>query len=136
MGDLERYIVEEWAEDFHGGRLNRREFLRRVALMAGGTAVALPVLRELGILTTPEEVASASASAPVVTAQAGGVTVPPDDPTLMAGGLTFPMGTVTMQAYQARPKSTGPAPGVIVIPDKRGILENLKNVCRKQDRLA
>src|SRR5574337_1594660 len=98
MGDLERYIVDEWAEDFRDGRLNRREFLRRVALMAGGTAVALPVLRELGVMTTQEEVAAASASAPVVSAQSGGVTVSPDDPALEAGGVTFPLGTVTVQA--------------------------------------
>ena len=136
MGDLERYIVEEWAEDFHGGRLNRREFLRRVALIAGGTAVALPVLRELGVLTTPEEVASASSSAPVVTAQAGGVTVPPDDPALVAGAVTFPMGPVTIQAYQARPKSTDPAPGVIVIHENRGLLEHFKDVCRRLAKLG
>ena len=136
MGDLERYIVEEWAEDFHGGRLNRREFLRRVALMAGGTAVALPVLRELGVLATPEEVAAASAAAPVVTAQAGGVTVSPDDPALVAGGVTFPLGTVTIQAYQARPKSTDPMPGVIVIHENRGLLEHFKDVCRRLAKLG
>src|SRR2546425_73434 len=70
MGDLERYIVEEWAEDYQDGRLNRREFLRRVALMAGGTAVALPVLRQLGVGATLEEISAATAQAPVVVAQA------------------------------------------------------------------
>src|SRR2546426_1823999 len=91
MGDLERYIVEEWAEDYEDGRLNRREFLRRVALMAGGTAVALPVLSQLGVAATLQEGAAASAGTPVpqagpggsgrgVVAQAVGVTVPPDDP--------------------------------------------------------
>ncbi len=136
MGDLERYIVEEWAEDFHSGRLNRREFLRRVALMVGGTAVALPVLRELGVMTTPEEVAAASSSAPVVTAQAGGITVPPDDPALQAGGVTFPMGPVAIQGYQARPKSADPAPGVIVIHENRGLLEHFKDVCRRLAKLG
>src|SRR2546428_11342523 len=74
MGDLERYIVEEWAEDYQDGRLNRREFLRRVALMAGGTAVALPVLRQLGVGATLEEISAATSQAPVVVAQAAGVT--------------------------------------------------------------
>lgn len=136
MGDLERYIVDEWAEDFRDGRLNRREFLRRVALMAGGTAVALPVLRELGVMTTQEEVAAASASGPVVSAQSGGVTVSPDDPALEAGGVTFPLGTVTVQAYQARPKSTDPVPGVIVIHENRGLLEHFKDVCRRLAKLG
>src|SRR5438046_1291376 len=64
MGDLERYIVEEWAEDYEDGRLNRREFLRRVALMAGGTAVALPVLSQLGVTATLQEAAEASGGPP------------------------------------------------------------------------
>ncbi len=142
MGDLERYIVEEWAEDYEDGRLNRREFLRRVALMAGGTAVALPVLRQLGVTATLEEVAAATAHAPVphagfagsgrsTVAQASGVTVPPDDPSLEAGMVTFPMGTVTISAYVARPKLKGPVPGVVVIHENRGLLEHFKDVCRR-----
>lgn len=131
MGDLERYIVEEWAEDYEDGRLNRREFLRRVALMAGGTAVALPVLRQLGVTATLEEVAAATAHAPVAVAQASGVTVPPNDPSLEAGMVTFPMGTVTISAYVARPKLKGPVPGVVVIHENRGLLEHFKDVCRR-----
>jgi carboxymethylenebutenolidase len=136
MGDLERYIVEEWVEDYQDGRLNRREFLRRVTLMAGGTALVLPVLRELGIATTVEEVAAASSSAPVSVAQAGGVTVPPDDPALEGGMVTFPMGTVTLQAYQARPKSKDPVPGVLVIHENRGLLEHFKDVCRRLAKIG
>src|SRR5437867_7778139 len=96
MGELERYIVEEWAEDYEDGRLNRREFLRRVALMAGGTAVALPILSQLGVTATVRGAAAASAGTPVpqprpgglgrtVVAQAPGVTVPPDTPALEGG---------------------------------------------------
>ncbi len=136
MGDLERYIVEEWSEDYRDGRLNRREFLRRVALMAGGTAVALPVLRQLGVGTTLEEVTAATAQAPVVGAQAAGVTVPPNDPSLEGGMVMFPMGAVTISAYLARPKARGPAPGIIVIHENRGLLEHFKDVCRRLAKLG
>ena len=136
MGDLERYIVEEWAEDYQDGRLNRREFLRRVALMAGGTAVALPVLRQLGVGATLEEISAATAQAPVVVAQAAGVTVPPDDPSLEGGMVTFPMGAVTVSAYLARPKFRGPAPGIVVIHENRGLLEHFKDVCRRLAKLG
>src|SRR5574341_1724020 len=144
MGDLERYIVEEWAEDYEDGRLNRREFLRRVALMAGGTAVALPVLRQLGVTATLEEVAAATVHAPVpqagsgrsVVAQASGVTVPPDDPSLEGGMVTFPVGTVTIVAYLARPKVKGPTPGIVVIHENRGLLEHFKDVCRRLAKLG
>src|SRR3989442_10559787 len=147
MGDLERYIVEEWAEDYEDGRLNRREFLRRVALMAGGTAVALPILSQLGVTATLQEVAAASAGTPVpqarpgglgrtVVAQASGVTVPPDDPALEGGMVTFPMDTVTISAYLARSKFKGPVPGVIVIHENRGLLEHFKDVCRRLAKLG
>jgi len=147
MGDLERYIVEEWAEDYEDGRLNRREFLRRVALMAGGTAVALPILSQLGVTATLQEVAAASAGTPVpqarpgglgrtVVAQASGVTVPPDDPALEGGMVTFPMDTVTISAYLARPKLKDPAAGIIVIHENRGLLEHFKDVCRRLAKLS
>src|SRR2546430_526705 len=147
MGDLERYIVEEWAEDYEDGRLNRREFLRRVALMAGGTAVALPILSQLGVTATLQEVAAASTGTPVpqarpgglgrtVVAQASGVTVPPDDPALEGGMVTFPMDTVTISAYLARSKFKGPVPGIIVIHENRGLLEHFKDVCRRLAKLG
>src|SRR2546422_3037878 len=136
MGDLERYIVEEWAEDYRDGRLNRREFLRRVALMAGGTAVALPVLRQLGVGATLEEISAATVQAPVVVAQAAGVTVPPDDPSLEGGMVAFPMGAVTVSAYLARPQFRGPAPGAVVIHENRGLLEHFKDVCRRLAKLG
>ena len=131
MGDLERYIVEEWAEDYRDGRLNRREFFRRVALMAGGTVMAVPVLEQLGVSATPQEVAAAAAQTPVAVAQVSGVTVPPDDPALQAGMVTFPMGSVTVLAYLARPKSSGSVPGIVVIHENRGLLEHFKDVCRR-----
>ena len=60
MSDLQRYILEEWAEEYEEGRLNRREFLRRTVLMAGGTALAVPVLQSLGVTASLEEVSAAS----------------------------------------------------------------------------
>src|SRR3989475_12047274 len=136
LGALERSTGEEGAEDSGDGRLNRREFLRRVALMAGGTAVALPVLRQLGVGATLEEISAATAQTPVVVAQAAGVAVPPDDPSLEGGMVTFPMGAVTVSAYLARPKFRGPAPGAVVIHENRGLLEHFKDVCRRLANLG
>lgn len=130
MSDLQQYIVEEWAEDYRDGRLNRREFLRRISLMAGGTALAVPLLERLGITATLEEVSTASAGG-AQTAQAQGLTVPADDPALEAGMVTFPMGTVTSHAYRARPRGGSAVPGVIVIHENRGLLEHFKDVCRR-----
>lgn len=131
MADLQRYILEEWTEEYTQGRMGRREFLRRVAMMSGGAVLALPVLQTLGVVASAEEVAQA-ASGPVAQAvQAPGVTVPPDDPAIDARNVTFPSGSVQVQGYLARPRGGGQVPGVVVIHENRGLLEHFRDVVRR-----
>lgn len=129
--DLDRYILTEWTEEYKEGRLKRREFLRRVVLMSGGAALALPVLSGLGVAASAEEVSRAAASTPPVAAQAPGVTVPPNDPAIEARDVTFPMGATQMLGYLAAPRSGGPAPGVLVIHENRGMLPHFPDVARR-----
>ncbi|MGQ0550409.1 MAG: hypothetical protein ACT4PY_12165, partial [Armatimonadota bacterium] len=75
MTDTERYVLEEWAEDHQQGRLGRRELLRRVAMMAGGAALAIPVLQSLGLSASSVEVAEAASGTAPLIAQGSGVTV-------------------------------------------------------------
>lgn len=131
MADLQRYILEEWAEEYTQGRVSRREFLRRVALMSGGAAVALSVVQGLGFAASPDEIAQAATSDPPLVAQGPGVTVPPDDPAIEVRNVSFPLGTVQVLAFLAQPKSGGPVPGVIVIHENRGLLEHFKDVARR-----
>ncbi len=130
MADLQRYILEEWAEEYVQGRMGRREFLRRVALMSGGAALALPVLRTLGVGASAEEIAQAAG--PIAqAAQAPGITAPPDDPAINGRNVTFPSGTVQVQGYVALPRAGGPVPGVLVIHENRGLLEHFRDVARR-----
>lgn len=131
MGDLEQYIVEEWAEDYRQGLLNRREFLRRTVLMAGGTALALPVLNHVGVIASIDEIAEAASTHPLTTAQMGGATVPPDDPAIGAQMVSIEFGTIPLFAYRVQPKRSGPAPGVVVIHENRGLVEHIKDVTRR-----
>jgi carboxymethylenebutenolidase len=133
MSDLQRYIVEEWAEAYHQGRMARRELLRRIALMAGGAVLAAPLLQSLGLTASPVEIAEAASSAPILVAQQPGVTVPPDDPAIEAGMVNYPLTQIQASGigYLARPKSGGPHPGVIVVHENRGLLEHYKDVCRR-----
>jgi carboxymethylenebutenolidase len=137
MSDLQRYVLEEWAEDYEQGRLSRREFLRRTVLMAGGTALAVPVLQSLGVTASLDEVSAASgASAPQV-AQTSGITVPPTDPGLESAGMvSYASGGVTVHAYLSRPKGAGPFPAVVVIHENRGLLEHFKDVTRRLAKLG
>lgn len=131
MTDMEKYVVEEWAEEYQAGRLNRREFLRRITIMAGGVATAIPMLSSLGLAATQSELEAAAASRATIAAAAAGVTVPPDDPSLTAGMITFPMGAVQVHAYLSQPRSAGAHPAVLVIHENRGLLEHFKDITRR-----
>lgn len=131
MTDMQRYVVEEWAEEYQQGRLARREFLRRMTLMSGGVALAVLVLRSLGVTATQAEIAAAASAEPPVVAQAPGVTVPPDDPALEASMMSFPSGTMQVLGHLARPKGGGPYPAVLIIHENRGLLEHFKDVARR-----
>jgi carboxymethylenebutenolidase len=132
MTDMQRYVVEEWAEDYRAGRLGRREFLRRITIMAGGAALATPVLSALGLAASPAELEAAAAAPPAIAAAAAaGVTVPPDDPSLTAGMITFPLASGQGIAYLAQPKGGGPYPAVLIIHENRGLLEHFKDVARR-----
>lgn len=136
MSDLQRYIIEEWAEDYRDGRLSRREFLRRTAMMAGGVTLAIPMLGSLGVSASADEVAQAASTGPATVAQASGVTVPENDPAITAGMASYASGGTPVVAYQARPRSGGPAPGVVVIHENRGLLDHFKDVARRLAKLG
>jgi carboxymethylenebutenolidase len=136
MTDMQRYVVEEWAEEYLAGRLARREFLRRMVLMFGGVGFAVPALQGLGVAATPAEVAAAASAGPTILAQAAGVTVPPDDPALEAAMISFPSGAVQVQGYLARPKAGGPFPAVLIIHENRGLLDHFKDVARRLAKLG
>jgi carboxymethylenebutenolidase len=133
MTDHQKYIVEEWAEDYRDGRLARREMLRRIVLMAGGVALASGVLKNLGLTASEVEIAEAAASAPTVVAQQEGITVRPDDPTIQVEMITYPRsgGPEPNIGYLARPRSGGPYPGIVIIHENRGLLEHFKDVARR-----
>lgn len=131
MTDFERYILDEWADDYRSGRLPRREFLRRVAVLSGGAAAGLAVLTGRGFPTSADEIVRAAETPAPLRAQASGVTVPPDDPALDGKMVSFAGGGGTTMAYLAVPRNKPKAPGVIVNHENRGLLEHFKDVCRR-----
>jgi carboxymethylenebutenolidase len=105
--------------------------------MAGGTALAVPVLQSLGVAASLDEVSAASGTPAPQIAQASGVTVAPTDPALeSAGMISYASGGVAVQAYLSRPKGAGPFPAVVVIHENRGLLEHFKDVTRRLAKLG
>ncbi len=135
LSDMGRYILEEWAEDYRKGLLDRREFLRRVAVFAGSTAAALPLLRALGDAAEASELADATAQVPPPQ-QTQGITVPPDDPAIQAEIISFPAGGITVRAYLARPRNRPQAPGIVVVHENRGLVEHIKDVARRLSKVG
>jgi carboxymethylenebutenolidase len=93
--------------------MDRREFLEKLATIAGGTAAAVVLLPALE---------SEGAAAQVV---------PKDDPRLETEYIKYPAEGGEMRAYQARPKAAGKLPGVIVIHENRGLNPHTEDIARR-----
>ncbi|HSU27410.1 MAG TPA: dienelactone hydrolase family protein [Chitinophagaceae bacterium] len=91
--------------------LSRNEFLKRLAMLAGGTAAAMALLPLL-------EVNYAQAA-----------TVKDDE--LFTEKITYAAVQGEMQAYVARPKEEKKYPAVIVIHENRGLNAHIEDVTRR-----
>lgn len=157
MNDNQRYFVEEFAEEYQLGRMNRRELLRRVLLITGSAPLAASALIALGCgANSPSpassgaqsQATSASSAAPTSAAVAsapanlGAATMPPaaqtndfvvqpDDASIKVQNVQFPGQAGTIFAYLAQSKSSAAVPGVIVVPENRGLVEPNMDIARR-----
>lgn len=95
------------------GSLGRREFLKKLAVLAGSTTAAFAMLPFL-----KNNAARAQ-------------TIPTDDPRLHTEYVKYPAETGDMRAYLARPKKEGKYPGIIVIHENRGLVPHIEDVNRR-----
>ena len=107
---MDQQIINLYDEYTHKP-LNRNEFIRRLALLAGGTAAALTLLPLL-------EVNYANAT---VTGQEN----------LFTERITYPGINGDMQAYVARPKKEKKYAAVVVIHENRGLNAHIEDVARR-----
>jgi carboxymethylenebutenolidase len=130
MNQFQRYLLDEFADDYRAGRMSRRDFVVKAIGVAGGLAAASGVFESVGL--TRAEVAAAQALPRVEQAQPNAVTVSPDDPAINVSDVRFPSADGTMlSGYLAIPTSDGPHAGIVVIHENRGLLEHHKDVVRR-----
>jgi carboxymethylenebutenolidase len=99
--------------EYTNGLLDRREFLKKLAVLAGGAAAAVALL-------------------PVIEDKyAQAQIVPQDDPRLDTEYIKYPGETGEVRAYSARPKGDEKLPGVIVIHENRGLVPHIEDVTRR-----
>jgi carboxymethylenebutenolidase len=100
-------------ENYIAGRLERREFLKTLAKLAGSTAAAVALLPFLE---------NSHARAQII-AQ--------DDSRLHTQYVKYPGETGEVIAYLARPKGEDKLPAVIVIHENRGLQPHIEDVSRR-----
>ena len=105
-------IIDLYNEYVHES-MDRREFLKKLAVLAGGTATAYALLPSLEGNHARADI------------------VPKDDHRLHTEYVTYPGATGEVRAYLARPKEDVKQPGVIVIHENRGLNAHIEDVNRR-----
>jgi len=103
----------ELHDKYNHGLLDRREFLRKLSVLAGGAAAVNALLPLLESRHAKAEV------------------VPKDDPRLHTEYVKYPGATGEVRASLARPKADGKLPGVVVIHENRGLNPHIEDVARR-----
>jgi len=100
-------------DEYSKGSFGRREFLKKLSTLVGGTAAVLTLLPFLeGNVAEAQFVAE-------------------DDPRLHVEDIKYPAETGEMLAHFARPKGGEKLPGVIVIHENRGLNPHTRDVARR-----
>jgi carboxymethylenebutenolidase len=104
--------IKDLYEEYSRGVMDRRELLRRLTLITGGTVAATVLL-------------------PIFEAKIQAQIVPTDDPRLETGYINYPGANGEVRAYSARPKGEANLAGVIVIHENRGLNPHTEDVARR-----
>jgi carboxymethylenebutenolidase len=146
LGKFEKYLIEEFFDDYRAGAMTRRTFTRRVAFITGSMAAASAAMLLVGC--TPDEVPrstdplptpSPSTSSPAAGTTAAGavpgakspLSVPEGAPGLVAATVRFPSGGTDVSGYLARPETGGAGPAVLVCHENRGLTPHIEDVARR-----
>ena len=158
MNLFQRYLAEEFAEEYEEGHLSRREALKLIASVTGSVILANSILAacvppDPSAINTPSATAAATDSTDVPAANAtntaesgqtpesnAGDPEPPtstaaaeglENPVIEAALIEFPGDGDTLSAYLARPAEKGPFPVVLVCHENRGLTPHIQDVTRR-----
>ena len=111
---MEQKYINLYDEYTHSDDMNRRDFIDRLAKLAGGSALALALLPSLE------------------NNQAKAQTVAKDDKNLDAKYIEYQGASGKMRGYLAMPKKIkGKIPAVVVIHENRGLNAHIEDVARR-----
>jgi carboxymethylenebutenolidase len=100
-------------DDYAGKPLQRRVFLRHLAVLAGSSAVVMVLL-------------------PMLDSQYAQAAIDPADPRIQSETVSYPGATGLVRALLVRPQGVeGRLPAVVVIHDDRGLTKHIEDVTRR-----
>jgi carboxymethylenebutenolidase len=103
--------VDELYEEYRTGNVSRREFMKRLALVTGGTAAAVVILPGCNGASTRTKGSDALK--------------------LINEFITYPGASGDIRAYLSMPEGKEKLPGVIVIHENRGLVPHIQDVNRR-----
>lgn len=103
--------IDRLVKDYRQGTIDRRGFMKRLSLLAGGTAAAFALLQASGETAIASELMQ--------------------DPDIVAEFVTYPVEGGEMKGYLAHPKEKKKYPAVIVIHENRGLVPHIQDVNRR-----
>lgn len=148
MNIFQKYLAEEFAEDYQEGRLSRRDALKLIASVTGSLVLANSILA--ACMPLPEEIEAATdtpqpTSEPSATGQPSTEisststasstssygTVMPDDPAIIANQIAIPAADTDLIGYLAYPSSGSASPVILVCHENRGLTPHIQDVTRR-----
>jgi carboxymethylenebutenolidase len=147
MNAYQRYLIEEFVDEYHERQMTRRDLIRRAVLIMGSVPAAASALIMLGCgsgddddAATPAPTNAATqppASSPATAAPTAAATaVSATAAASPAGGanaqeIRFKGPASDLLGYIARPEKAGTYPGVVIIHENRGLLDHFRDVARR-----
>jgi carboxymethylenebutenolidase len=149
MNLFQRYLAEEFAEEYQEGRLSRREALKLITSVTGSLIAANSILAACAPSPDPtetsarsptdtpttqptaSETATAVSAATQASSPAAYGTVMPDDPAIFASEVQFPAADTTVMGYLARPSDERVQPVILICHENRGLTPHIQDVARR-----
>jgi carboxymethylenebutenolidase len=106
--------VEKLVQEFHAGKMSRREFIRQAVVLTGSLAAAISLI-----------------DAPIFSS-AYAAQVDPNDPALTSSEIKYASTDgAAIGAYLTRPKGEDRLPAVVVLHENRGLNDHIRDVARR-----
>lgn len=148
LGKFEKYLIEEFFDDYRAGAMTRRTFTRRVAFITGSMAAASAAMLLVGCtpdevprstdpMPTPnpssslQETGAAAATGGAVPGAKSPLSIPEGASGLVLATVRFPAGGADISGYLARSEGSAKGPAVLVCHENRGLTPHIKDVARR-----